>query len=854
MFRSLRDARPYFGRRTPRAWGRFAYLFCTLVLVTIAVVAQALPLPSPLRAPVAQAAPVAASRHSVAAQSVDVKTAPLLLVHGFTDSCASAFDDTDPHDNSQYSTFTWDYLHNMEGWTDVREIGYYSTSYRSGESACYANVQDDANGQQHCSTLSGGAGTDGTPNDPIQHLGCLLAWYIYDNYTSTTPVIRISILAHSMGGLVVRDALGQSGQMYNPNYNGTETTNPNYDSRFPATPLDVATVVTVASPHGGVIGAYAEGANDIFGSSRQLTDMTAGSPFMNLLGNIQAPRGAPQGTPGTLWALMAASDLCFTSHNSAINCFAESSTDGGSNDPYPEGDGVVQASSALAMEADVKVLYGHVIKWNNGVEVAGPYYAEAPILGGQVFPTYGHEGNSCGTAFGVTQCLQPPFYLNDKRTGLTGAWVCHQNCADTHPTDLVDTNPAASPDAVYYSLAEINALLQVAYDVPNGGTFETKWQQAGGSSGSLGDPTQYWYWNSGGQVQGFQHGGIFWSAATGTWEVHGPVYAEYWNTMHGVAGALGFPTTDGIAISNSYGTGTEQFFRGTSCGSASGSVIYYSSGTGAHEVHGCIYQEYVHVGGSVLGFPTHDEQSIGSGSSSGRVSYFNGTTCSGTAGGSAIYYSGATGAHVVEDCIYQTYVAYGGPTSALGYPVSDEYGISGGRESDFQGGYITYYSSTGAVVHLYAASNPPSPSGTSVCATASGPNLTAYCDVPTVTITCGGAIGSRNDYNGIPINWTYTNGTTTCDTVKYTFGYNNGRTDCSYYFYVPNGFATTTIQATLSDGTHETLDENPVSGWQYWFDATGITSLTFTDANHTTGQDLGWGRAASHSIERLCAL
>src|SRR5262249_28850444 len=158
----------------------------------------------------------------------------------------------------------------------------------------------------------------------------------------------------------------------NPTFDSTQTNNPNYDSRFPPTPLAVSTVVTVASPHGGVIGAYTDAAQLFYGSSRELTDMTRGSAFMNVLHNIQAPRGAAPGTPGTLWALIAASELCFLSHNSYVNCVAESGTNDGRNDPAPEGDGVVEASSALAMEADFKILYGHVEEWNNGSLVFGP--------------------------------------------------------------------------------------------------------------------------------------------------------------------------------------------------------------------------------------------------------------------------------------------------------------------------------------------------------------------------------------------------------------------------------------------------------------------------------------------------
>ena len=46
------------------------------------------------------------------------------------------------------------------------------------------------------------------------------------------------------------------------------------------------------------------------------------------------------------------------------------------------------------------------------------------------------------------------------------------------------------------------------------------------------------------------------------------------------------------------------------------------------------------------------------------------------------------------------YIDYGGPTSALGLPLSDEYGFGSGRRSDFQGGYIYWDASTGTQVFV----------------------------------------------------------------------------------------------------------------------------------------------------------
>ena len=71
----------------------------------------------------------------------------------------------------------------------------------------------------------------------------------------------------------------------------------------------------------------------------------------------------------------------------------------------------------------------------------------------------------------------------------------------------------------------------------------------------------------------------------------------------------------------------------------------------------------------------------------GRYNHF-------TKGGS-IYYTTATGAHMVKGEIRKRWAALGWEYSYLRYPKSDEYVTYGGYRSDFEGGYITY-TSTGA--------------------------------------------------------------------------------------------------------------------------------------------------------------
>lgn len=302
-------------------------------------------------------------------------------------------------------------------------------------------------------------------------------------------------------------------------------------------------------------------------------------------------------------------------------------------------------------------------------------------------------------------------------------------------------------------------------NVSGGGVFLTDWEQMGGLVGPLGAPTTAWYPITGGQELDFQGGSIYWSSAGGTQEVHGPIYSEYSTTLNGTTGALGFPNSPVESLPTG---GSVSYFLGQMCnggdGFGDGSAIYYLNSTiGAHEVQGCIFREYVvYMGGpgGALGFPLKDEQSIdgghvsyfagqlcgaggpnGSGSAildtpatkahevqgciyadyeqvggpgylgfpltdeqgiaGGRVSYFAGQGCGSSTGpngsSSAVYYASGTGAHEVQGCIYATYLSAGGPAGGLGFPVTDEftYDGSGDRESKFQGGYITWNATTG---------------------------------------------------------------------------------------------------------------------------------------------------------------
>jgi uncharacterized protein with LGFP repeats len=97
-----------------------------------------------------------------------------------------------------------------------------------------------------------------------------------------------------------------------------------------------------------------------------------------------------------------------------------------------------------------------------------------------------------------------------------------------------------------------------------------------------------------------------------------------------------------------------------------------------------------------LGFPVSDEQGVASGRVSYFAGQqCNGGGPAGS--GSAIYWTSATGAHEVQGCIYAQYIAAGGPGGSLGFPVTDEMALPNGRISYFQNGYITWLNNTAVV-------------------------------------------------------------------------------------------------------------------------------------------------------------
>jgi uncharacterized protein with LGFP repeats len=178
-----------------------------------------------------------------------------------------------------------------------------------------------------------------------------------------------------------------------------------------------------------------------------------------------------------------------------------------------------------------------------------------------------------------------------------------------------------------------------------------------------------------GRFNHFQSGSIYWTPATGAWAVQGEIRAT-WSRLGWERGALAYPITNELATPNRPGRFNH----------FSGGSIYWTLGTGAHEVRGAIRDTWAKLGweNSALGFPITNE--LVAPDRVGRFNHF--------AGGS-IYWTPSTGAHEVRGAIRDRWASTGWELGSLGYPTSDEYDVAGGRRNDFQRGSIVWDAATG---------------------------------------------------------------------------------------------------------------------------------------------------------------
>lgn len=187
--------------------------------------------------------------------------------------------------------------------------------------------------------------------------------------------------------------------------------------------------------------------------------------------------------------------------------------------------------------------------------------------------------------------------------------------------------------------------------------------------------------NASGRKSVFSNGAIYWSDATGAVPVLKQIYLDYESI--GEARAIGFPLHPEKPIPG----GLEQEFQGAR-------MYHKRDQPNAHEVHGAILTKYLSTGGpAIWGFPiTHETDLRKRYIVIGKFSEF--VRCT-------IYWSSSTGAHEVHGDIRLKYRSLDGPAGALGFPTSDEMdipGVAGGRFNTFQNGSLLWYGSADSII------------------------------------------------------------------------------------------------------------------------------------------------------------
>ncbi len=152
---------------------------------------------------------------------------------------------------------------------------------------------------------------------------------------------------------------------------------------------------------------------------------------------------------------------------------------------------------------------------------------------------------------------------------------------------------------------------------------------------------------------------------------------DYWASVGGDRSFLGPCVTDEQPVR----AGVEQRFRD--------GAVYWSAATGARSVHGAVRVAYDAMGGpsSRLGLPTTHELPT-----PGRPGAYHHFT------GGSIYWSEATGAHLVAGSIRDRWAAQGWENGPLGFPTTSEQAtpVKAGAYSHFAGGSVYWSPSTGA--------------------------------------------------------------------------------------------------------------------------------------------------------------
>lgn len=309
---------------------------------------------------------------------------------------------------------------------------------------------------------------------------------------------------------------------------------------------------------------------------------------------------------------------------------------------------------------------GRVAKWASATAVTGLLVGGSVALGvaqasaddcvrGAIAARYGQIGGPAGRLGAPTSC-ELPTARND------GRFTTFER------------------GSIYWSSAT------GAWDVS--GSFRQLWAASGWENGVLRYPTSGEApARNGGVYQNYQGGTLYWTPSTGAQPVSGS-FLQLYGSLGYENGFLGYPVGGENPIRSG---GVYQLFQG--------GVAYWSPASGAHTVSGAFRDLYGASGfeNGYLGYPTSQESPTRSG---GVYQTYQ---------GGALYWSPGSGAHAVGGAILTKYGEVGFENGALGFPTSNEYGIPGGRRSDFQNGFIEWSAATGARVNAPVGQAPTPP-------------------------------------------------------------------------------------------------------------------------------------------------
>ncbi|MCW2670629.1 MAG: hypothetical protein JWO27_2526 [Frankiales bacterium] len=205
-------------------------------------------------------------------------------------------------------------------------------------------------------------------------------------------------------------------------------------------------------------------------------------------------------------------------------------------------------------------------------------------------------------------------------------------------------------------------------------SVKARYWQLGESASPLGPSVWAEFAVPGGRAQRYLHGRISYKAGIGPRYTVGPIGHRY-AALGNEAGALGFPTSDPIVISNARAS---RFEKGR---------ISWHPALGAFETVGPIASVYQATGSELgaLKFPTASPRSARDGT--GRFSTFQ---------LGRISWHPSIGAHWMGRAVAARYVQLGAEAGRLGYPVSDELVAAAAHTTGFQGGRIVAVDGVGA--------------------------------------------------------------------------------------------------------------------------------------------------------------